>query len=81
VVGKTSILIGQGFSKVEDPGKGLVTQEKYGADMARLHRIFLDMVQIRRVCTVFFWLFWLAYTPNQTGSFAVALYRSTMVCS
>ena len=47
----------QGFSKVEDPGKGLVTQEKYGADMARLHRIFLDMVQIRRKCTVFFGFF------------------------
>ena len=71
----------QGFSKFEDPGKGLVTQEKYGADMARLHRIFFgygaDTAQMHRI----FWLFWLAYALNQTGSFAVALYRSTMVCS
>ncbi len=50
----------------------------YGADTARLLRIFLDMAQMWRVCSVFFWL---AYALNQTRSFAVALYRPTMVCS
>jgi len=29
----------------------------------------------------YFFAFWLAYDLNQTRSFAVALYRSTMVCS
>jgi len=40
-----------------------------------------DMAQLWRVCTISSLLFWLAYTLNQTGSFAVALYRPTMVCS
>jgi len=42
------------------------------------------MVQLWRICAVFFLffgLFWIAYALNQTGSFAGALYRPTMVCS
>ena len=43
-----------------------------------------NRVQLWRICAVFFLffgLFWLACALNQTGSFAVALYRPMMVCS
>jgi hypothetical protein len=67
----------------------LVTREKYGADTARLHRIFCFLacslqsitqksIEHRIACNCgafapYFFYFWLASALNQTGSFAVAL--------
>lgn len=53
----------------------------YGADMARLLRIFWIWCRYGAFAPYFFGFFWLAYALNQRGSFAVALYLQTMVCS